>query len=77
LTLPAKTFSTASQRCGIGDRRPPNKAAFDAALGEVPRHLLAAAVNHHHLDAAPAGRRDLRSQAIAGFRNDRAAYHRA
>ena len=56
------------QRFGTGDPQPAHKVARNAALGEVARHLLAAAMHHHHLDSASAGRRDLRRQAIAGFR---------
>ena len=54
-----------------------HEAALDAALRQIARHLLAAAMHHHQLDAAARDRRDLRRQRVARRRRDRAASRRA
>ncbi len=60
-----ENFEHGVHSLGRGHAQAIHEAALDAALREVARHLLAAAVNHHDLDARRRAPRDLRRQRVA------------
>ena len=65
---PREHFQHGIHGLGRGDAQPVDETAFHAALGEKARHLLAAAMHHGDLDAAPRLLRDLRGQVRAQIR---------